>query len=410
MIKYLICIATSYRSVFYRSFSAESNMTERGSIKPDSTPRRLLRGVPLLLVFLALWMILYSPFFASAEIFSYVNKDGTVIITDQKPKGRNYRVVIDNEGKPADKMKTADPERKYHLSPDTPKDFDGIIAKYAQKTGLSVPLLRAVIKTESNFNPQAVSPKGAKGLMQLMPQTWAIYGVKDPFNPEENIMAGSLYFKEQYERFSDLNLAMAAYNAGPEAVEKYSGVPPYEETQNFVKVVNLYWAHFRKEAKKDGPVSVGKSKKSDDKRKPVKKVDMDFTGKLVRVHSGDKVSVMNGRKAMVVRLYGVDCPENGQPFSKEARLFTSETAFNNDVKVEFKRRDKYGRVIGEIILPDGRNLNHELLIEGLAWWMEPIWPKDRAYQALESGAKSTGRNIWSEKQPVPPWEWRKKKM
>ncbi|MBD3169282.1 MAG: transglycosylase SLT domain-containing protein [candidate division Zixibacteria bacterium] len=109
------------------------------------------------------------------------------------------------------------------------------IAAAAERFNLSPQLIQAVIDAESAGNAYAVSHKGAKGLMQLMDSTAARYNVKDPFNPEQNIMAGSGYIRDLLDRYEgDLELALAAYNAGPEAVEKYGGVPPYEETQKYV--------------------------------------------------------------------------------------------------------------------------------------------------------------------------------
>jgi hypothetical protein len=116
--------------------------------------------------------------------------------------------------------------------------LDALINKYAGAYGVDPALVRAVMRNESGFNPGAVSPKGAQGLMQLMPGTAALMGVKDPFDPEQNIAGGVGYLRRCLDRFGhNLPLAVAAYNAGPEAVARYATIPPYQETQLFVNNV-----------------------------------------------------------------------------------------------------------------------------------------------------------------------------
>ena len=110
-----------------------------------------------------------------------------------------------------------------------------LIKKYAKRLKVDEKLIRAVLQKESGGNPIAVSPKGAMGLMQLMPETAQSLGVEDPYNPEQNIAAGVKFLKSCLNLFSqDVTLALAAYNAGPETVKKYGGVPPYPETQQYV--------------------------------------------------------------------------------------------------------------------------------------------------------------------------------
>ena len=117
-------------------------------------------------------------------------------------------------------------------------EIDNLISKYADKNGLDEDFVKAVINQESGFNPNATSHCGAMGLMQLMPSTAQGLGVKDAYNPEQNIEGGTKYLKGLMDRFdNDKSLALAAYNAGPNAVKKYGGIPPYAETQNYVKKV-----------------------------------------------------------------------------------------------------------------------------------------------------------------------------
>ncbi len=121
------------------------------------------------------------------------------------------------------------------------ESMDDIFEEAASTYDISVDLLKAVAKAESNFNPDAVSHAGAMGVMQLMPGTASSLGVTDPFDARQNIMGGAKYLKNNLERYGgNISLALAAYNAGPGSVEKYGGVPPYKETQNYVKKVASY--------------------------------------------------------------------------------------------------------------------------------------------------------------------------
>lgn len=125
--------------------------------------------------------------------------------------------------------------------------YDDAISEASKRHGVSFSLLKALIKTESDFDPRAVSKAGAMGLMQIMPENFRRLNIKDPFDPKENIMGGARYLKELIQRFEgELQLAIAAYNAGPKAVEQYNRIPPYQETENFVKAVMRYYSIFDK--------------------------------------------------------------------------------------------------------------------------------------------------------------------
>lgn len=132
-------------------------------------------------------------------------------------------------------------EKKVEIKKEPPqkqdKDIKSLVEKYATENNIDKNLVDAVIKTESNYDKNAVSHAGALGLMQLMPMTAQSLGVEDPFDPEQNISGGTKYLKSLINRYNSVELGLAAYNAGPASVNKYGGVPPYEETRNYIRKV-----------------------------------------------------------------------------------------------------------------------------------------------------------------------------
>ena len=170
-----------------------------------------------------------TPSLAHAELFSWKDESGRLIISDRpKDPGAQTYLVFGSAG----------PTEFRTTRPASPRAsvYDDLISANASAHALSPDFVRAVIQAESAFNPFAKSPKGAMGLMQLMPDTAAQYRVLDAFNPAENIRAGVAYLKSLMLRFdNNVSLALAAYNAGPRAVEKYGRkVPPYKETRTYV--------------------------------------------------------------------------------------------------------------------------------------------------------------------------------
>jgi micrococcal nuclease len=133
----------------------------------------------------------------------------------------------------------------------------------------------------------------------------------------------------------------------------------------------------------------------------------DFAARVVGISDGDTISVMHDGRAEKVRLNGVDCPEKWQAFGQRAKQFTSKLAFGKDVTVKTFSYDKYGRTIGDVVLPDGRILSQELVRAGLAWWYEK-YSKDTTLRDLEAEARAAKRGLWVYPDPVPPWEWRRR--
>jgi len=157
---------------------------------------------------------------------------GVIVVTEADGSKRIFNVAAvtpSGRGVPAGSA-----ERKAALWPH--------VQAVASACGVDPRLVDLMIRMESGYNPTAVSPKGARGIMQLMPGTAALYGVEDPFDPFENIRGGVRYLRDLLERFGhDLTKALAAYNAGPEAVERYGGVPPFEETRAYVgSILSVY--------------------------------------------------------------------------------------------------------------------------------------------------------------------------
>jgi hypothetical protein len=173
---------------------------------------------------------------AHADIYKYVDKEGVLHLTNT-PTDHNAKYVMI--------MK----EKRILFRPNIDVNkYDNIIVKAANKFKLDSALIKAVIKAESNFNHHAVSPVGAQGLMQLMPATASSLQVEDAFHPEKNIEGGARYLSYLLKLYKgDLTLALAAYNAGERAVAKYNyNVPPYRETQNYVKRVFSYYRSYSK--------------------------------------------------------------------------------------------------------------------------------------------------------------------
>ncbi len=172
-----------------------------------------------------------SPAGAGRPIYTFIDADGVVHFTDTPRDGR-YREIPAPKGRGA---RSRAPQRW---------EYDGLIGLTAREHEIEPALVKAVIAAESNFDPEAVSRKGAQGLMQLMPVTATTLGVDDPLRPTENVRAGTRYLRLMLDRYGDVERAVAAYNAGPAAVDRWGGVPPYPETRDYVRRVLTYYRHY----------------------------------------------------------------------------------------------------------------------------------------------------------------------
>lgn len=132
-----------------------------------------------------------------------------------------------------------------------------------------------------------------------------------------------------------------------------------------------------------------------------------FTGEVVGVLDGDTIEVLHNGKAQRVRLQGIDCPEKGQAFGSNAKQANSALIFAQEVTLQIHGKDKYGRVLADVLLADGTNVNQELVKEGWCWWYRKYAPNDAILEQLETEAIEAGRGLWADPEPVPPWEYRK---
>lgn len=217
--------------------------------------------LPLLLLgtlFLSSLFFLFSGSNAAADVFRWVDEDGVTHFTDT-PKHKGYRVFIKEKrsyrssSKKSSGRAYAGRETRF-----TDRDtYDNIIREAAETYGLEFALVKAVIKVESNFNPRARSPKGARGLMQVMPFNYSNLGIDDPYNPRDSIMGGSRYLSQMMNNYGgDVDLALAAYNAGPGAVDSCGRrIPSIPETRSYVsRVKEIYNIYAARQANSDAAV------------------------------------------------------------------------------------------------------------------------------------------------------------
>ena len=197
--------------------------------------RKKIRSIYYLLA-ITFFFIFSATVCVQADIYMYIDADGVMHFTNAPTESdRDYRVYIRERS-------SYRSSRSY-----TPDKYDELISVASKQYGVDSRLVKAIIKAESDFNPKAVSKKGAMGLMQIMPQNFQRLDIEDPFDPRENIMGGTRYFRYLYDRFDGkLALSLAAYNAGPTTVENYNKtIPPYRETEQYVQRVLKYYRNYK---------------------------------------------------------------------------------------------------------------------------------------------------------------------
>jgi len=174
---------------------------------------------------------------SSLNVYKYTNRQGVTSFSDRAPSNRPYRVFqIKSDCYACDRDSTVD----WHNTPLYLTSYGGYIREAANRYGVDPALIRAVIHAESAFKPDAKSRVGALGLMQLMPDTASDMGVQDPLSPDQNIQGGVRYLAWLMKKTGgNITLATAAYNAGPGAVERFQGIPPYQETETYVRRVRI---------------------------------------------------------------------------------------------------------------------------------------------------------------------------
>jgi len=222
--------------------------TDLGKARSQETGSLCVKWIACVVVMTSILLTSYTPA-AWGDIYWFQDEYGVVHMSNVPVDGR-FRFKEREKRKQAPKI----------LYEEARRGYDDLIEQVARAEGLDADLLRAVVEAESNYDAGAISKKGAIGLMQLMPETARGMGVADPFHPAENLEAGARYLRRLLDRYQGrLPLALAAYNAGENAVDRYRGIPPFPETQGYVRKILKAYGRGKKakralenEGKKDG--------------------------------------------------------------------------------------------------------------------------------------------------------------
>ena len=207
--------------------------------RPHSIRAREARAIPrgaCAWLSLAVWIALALPATSSAggPIYAFVDAQGVTHFTNRPQHDKRFQPV---------RLRDSLGARSKYREPQS-RAYDPLIGDAAKSQGIPPALVKAVIAAESAFDSDAVSHRGAQGLMQLMPDTAEEMGVKNPLEPAQNVRGGASYLRSMIDRYGDLGRALAAYNAGPTAVDRYGGIPPFQETQDYVDRVLTYYRRY----------------------------------------------------------------------------------------------------------------------------------------------------------------------
>jgi micrococcal nuclease len=135
-----------------------------------------------------------------------------------------------------------------------------------------------------------------------------------------------------------------------------------------------------------------------------------FAARVVAVVDGDTIEVLKGQRRERIELHGIDCPEKGQPFGPQAKEATAELTVGQQVSIVKRGKDKNRHIVADVLLPDGKNLNQKLVLNGWCWWHPKYAPKDMALQQAEQVAKAMKKGLWADEKPVPPWLYRRLRL
>ena len=191
------------------------------------------RGASVRLWIAALVWIAAAPAWAGGTIYAFVDAQGVTHFTNRPRDDQRYKPV-----------RLRDPVSAPRYREPQSRAYDPLIGDAAKNEGIPPALVKAVIAAESAFDSDAVSHMGAQGLMQLMPETAEEMGVANPLEPADNVRGGASYLRAMIDRYGDLGRALAAYNAGPTAVDRYGGIPPFQETRDYVNRVLTYYRRY----------------------------------------------------------------------------------------------------------------------------------------------------------------------